>query len=386
MGMLYCTNCQETFDKTYIKPVTIEGQENYVCPHKWCNGDLVEIDELILPAIKMFNAKGYTTEYCCSGHMEEEYSTPYIKFANHVEKGDIITLQKLYLEKLPSAKNQGEDMIDYANEIGLGWEAIMYQEQLTKLGLLDSVVKPFNWEHELDYTTSFEMARRMAVDLKFYNEIPCFSDLDSPNPEENWWYPQRNSEKERERIKKLYQLFKKNCDEIKQITMLDEFPGLVHYDKEKDTFFGYHFNDMVFLLDVYGPFAWDGEIILRGKEIHKAADEKIRDIYEEDTAEDFIKGKNSLYKHEYDGVVFGVWTQELTSITEIASILDDFVDSLEEEDDDENIDPEKCEVCEMKADRDAYKNHVEPFKDFLDVQDDENEDEYENDEDDISFS
>lgn len=37
------------------------------------NMKLVEIDELLIPTIFLLNRKGYITEFCCSGHIDEPY-------------------------------------------------------------------------------------------------------------------------------------------------------------------------------------------------------------------------------------------------------------------------------------------------------------------------
>ena len=46
----------------------------------WLNGELVEIDELILPTIQLLNGKGYITQCCCSGHIYEDVIDTYISF------------------------------------------------------------------------------------------------------------------------------------------------------------------------------------------------------------------------------------------------------------------------------------------------------------------
>ena len=41
---------------------------------------LVEIDDDILEHIRLLNEKGYYTEYCCSGHLDDIWFRPYITF------------------------------------------------------------------------------------------------------------------------------------------------------------------------------------------------------------------------------------------------------------------------------------------------------------------
>ena len=381
MGLLYCFDCQTIYDKESLSPLVIEGNKFYLCPKSDCQGELAEIDEAILPAIRIFNDKGYYTEFCCSGHVHHSYSSPYIKFENPVKTEDVKKLQNIYLREsykdYDPSKDSAKDMLDYADEEGLGWSARCYQDNLLRIGNMDSLVKPFNWEHELSMNTQFEMARRMAVDLRFYGEIPCFSENDSPNPEENWWYPQRDRRLEQDRIKKLYKLFYDNLPEDKKLTTLQEFRGVINYNPEEDSFSGFNINSMLFLLDVYGAFAWDGTILLRGKEIHTAANEDIKNSFSEETAREFLKGKEGLYKHEYEAVVHKVWAEELVSITSFASILDDF-GPFEEED--EEVDPEKCVKCEHKDTCDAYKIYKEEYGlkgEYQDTDDDECFDEFE---------
>lgn len=51
------------------------------CPKRSCTcGEVVEIDELMVPIIRLLNEKGFATRYCCSGHSYEQGSSPYIAF------------------------------------------------------------------------------------------------------------------------------------------------------------------------------------------------------------------------------------------------------------------------------------------------------------------
>ena len=46
-------------------------------------GNLVEIDENLLESIILLNKKGYTTDYCCSGHIFDACSA-YISFFSQI--------------------------------------------------------------------------------------------------------------------------------------------------------------------------------------------------------------------------------------------------------------------------------------------------------------
>lgn len=72
--MLYM---DENFDLFKSDDIRIKDKKN-----------LIELDELIAPAVSLFNLKGYKTDYCCSGHIVETklqgstscWNNPYIIF------------------------------------------------------------------------------------------------------------------------------------------------------------------------------------------------------------------------------------------------------------------------------------------------------------------
>ena len=51
------------------------------CPIASCSGYMFEIDEEMIIPISTLNAKGYITEFCCSGHINDDSYGGYIKFA-----------------------------------------------------------------------------------------------------------------------------------------------------------------------------------------------------------------------------------------------------------------------------------------------------------------
>lgn len=53
----------------------------------------VEIDDMSVPYIREFNRKGYYTEYCCSGHTEEDSLYTYVSFKSG-PASDIIPIAK----------------------------------------------------------------------------------------------------------------------------------------------------------------------------------------------------------------------------------------------------------------------------------------------------
>ena len=80
MGYI-CLSCLNEFNKEELSFNDKYGNYRYKCPIKKCSSyDMVEIDDLILPIIKILNQKGYKTEYCCSGHLTERDTNTYIVF------------------------------------------------------------------------------------------------------------------------------------------------------------------------------------------------------------------------------------------------------------------------------------------------------------------
>ena len=79
MGSRYlCLYCGDVYDSYYLN--VNKSLENIHCPKTNCIGTLIEVDELLVPTIKILNDKGYTTKFCCSGHYDSQHPNGYIKF------------------------------------------------------------------------------------------------------------------------------------------------------------------------------------------------------------------------------------------------------------------------------------------------------------------
>jgi len=52
------------------------------CPKTSCHGEIIEVDDLMLPVIMLLNQRGYYTEFCCSGHVYEGSCYPYVAFSS----------------------------------------------------------------------------------------------------------------------------------------------------------------------------------------------------------------------------------------------------------------------------------------------------------------
>ena len=84
MGSKYlCLYCGEVYDSSGLN--INELVEDIWCPKTNCYGTLVEIDELLIPTIKILNDKGYFTKFCCSGHYTGQHPRAYIVFQEGID-------------------------------------------------------------------------------------------------------------------------------------------------------------------------------------------------------------------------------------------------------------------------------------------------------------
>jgi len=74
-----CLECFEIYSDE-IADLTIHDIRVRNCPKYDCEGDVVEIDELLIDTIIELNKKGYYTKYCCSGHQYQSCPNCYIYF------------------------------------------------------------------------------------------------------------------------------------------------------------------------------------------------------------------------------------------------------------------------------------------------------------------
>ena len=81
---IMCLDCFEIYSADLVKYEA--GANINFCPKNNCYGEIAEIDELLIPTIKVLNQKGYLTDYCCSAHAYEihEASNTYISFSEGI--------------------------------------------------------------------------------------------------------------------------------------------------------------------------------------------------------------------------------------------------------------------------------------------------------------
>lgn len=106
MGYM-CSNCFcivssiDISEQKLIKGIKNKySVEEYKC-NKCKTCSVVEIDDIVMKAIQILNNKGYITEYCCSGHLDESDTNTYISFKsgkcpNEIPKGFILEDEKYY--------------------------------------------------------------------------------------------------------------------------------------------------------------------------------------------------------------------------------------------------------------------------------------------------
>lgn len=140
MGWI-CLSCLNEYDKSNLK-LDYHDEYRYQCPSSICGDlNLVEIDDMLLPIIKLLNKKRYDTSYCCSGHSYEASRSPntyiafdiecvpktlpkgfyieddnwYMKNYGHTHTGDSICIRKYYdnnLDEYELHKEINKTMID----------------------------------------------------------------------------------------------------------------------------------------------------------------------------------------------------------------------------------------------------------------------------------
>lgn len=77
-----CLECFEIYKDSLIFDALSDYQ---FCPKYSCLGEVVEVDELMLPIIIELNKKGYHTKYCCASHYYERPIDSYIMFADNIK-------------------------------------------------------------------------------------------------------------------------------------------------------------------------------------------------------------------------------------------------------------------------------------------------------------
>ena len=112
-----------------------------------CGSYKVEIDYYIYPAIYELNRKGYITTGCCSGHVENGYTSIYIKFAEEIEE-DISSEYFEYESYNYRGFHERRNCIRLKSEIVKKFQ----KKRTNKLKLIQEVNKDlYRWAKSLPY-------------------------------------------------------------------------------------------------------------------------------------------------------------------------------------------------------------------------------------------
>ena len=132
--MLVCMYCGEVYNKDNI--VFDKYNEWNQCPKANCDGYIVDIDEEILPHIMLLNNKGYATQYCCQGHLNNSVARLYILFENIYYFDD---LPKGFIEEDPTG-----------NRTCISFEPKSKNNKQKYKELLKARINLYDWIYKLD--------------------------------------------------------------------------------------------------------------------------------------------------------------------------------------------------------------------------------------------
>lgn len=203
-----CMSCYESYGNeiSLLNSYKDEDGIHYTCPKRSCYGEIVDIDDILVPTIILLNEKGYYTTASCSGHLEEVDTSCYIMFDETVEK-------------LPSAPpgftltaaitNSGDKILTLSKEFNTVPSAIHAFQQI-----LTTALQLYGWALSLPY------AEIGGVEV-FYADEGFFKDFF-----ENGKQPEKEESNpiDPEKLKK---------DITSSTITMDDFIGLLNKDKKK---------------------------------------------------------------------------------------------------------------------------------------------------------
>ena len=99
-----CPDCLTVYDGELLNHDFSSGYD-IPCPRSDCEGNAFEIDELMIPTIQTLISKGYTTDFCCSGHYEKFLSYGYICFSEYIENLKVQMIFMIYVMKQKNYTN-----------------------------------------------------------------------------------------------------------------------------------------------------------------------------------------------------------------------------------------------------------------------------------------
>jgi hypothetical protein len=162
------------------------------CPS--CENGLIEIDDMMVPTIFELNRKGYETQYCCSGHVAQDYVQTYILFDDSVMK--FVNLEKFTKGLDPQlsfyelgSRRLRDERLPYDNRYTLEYrtKSLGYPERMVKVPEINRRI--YEWACGLEYLNltqdqldSIKDTRAKGLDylskLRAVSAIPSFSRSD----------------------------------------------------------------------------------------------------------------------------------------------------------------------------------------------------------------
>jgi hypothetical protein len=137
----FCLKCGDIYHDIIRKTVVTYDKDGSTeewihCPKINCIGQVIEVDDMFLPIIKLLNEKGYFTSYCCSGHIKDCRSNTYIVFDNTIQ--GLPSIPEGYIEskddgKYEIRKEYNKNLSDYEYHIKLLENAIVTMKWVESL-------------------------------------------------------------------------------------------------------------------------------------------------------------------------------------------------------------------------------------------------------------
>lgn len=146
MGYM-CLSCHEEYKKENLN---LGKEDTCRCPKVKCGGKIIELDDMILPVIKLLNIKGYQSAYCCSGHSYEKICDTYISFES---------------DSIPSYLPSGFELEDEDCYKAHGWR---FEDKLgTDIG-----IRKYHGENLNEYDLHKDICKTMMDLVDWAKELP----------------------------------------------------------------------------------------------------------------------------------------------------------------------------------------------------------------------
>ncbi|MED1125399.1 hypothetical protein [Bacillus atrophaeus] len=160
-----CMSCYESYGNeiTNLTAINEDDGMRFLCPKRGCRGDVVEIDDILVPTIILLNQKGYYTESCCSGHLEDLTRTSYIIFNEVVEK--LPSVPRGFRLSAMLAE-EGQKRLTIAKHITVSPDSVIVFQDI-----LNTALQMYAWAISLPYV-DFDENEYYYEDKGFFEKDP----------------------------------------------------------------------------------------------------------------------------------------------------------------------------------------------------------------------